>query len=212
MLGAGFRIALRDLEIRGAGNLLGAEQSGHIAAVGYDMYCRLLEHAVTELKDEPTVTSIDTTIDLGITGALPRGYIPTAARRMEAYRRYSQADSLDELSRVEHDLTTAYGSLPSAAVRLARLAELRVLATQNGIRLITRHESDIIFSAEQPQEIARRLSQARGTVRLVAGPDGKGPTKVYYRPPAAFAPFVVADLAGDRANVELAGSGFQKIG
>jgi transcription-repair coupling factor (superfamily II helicase) len=186
MLGAGFRIALRDLEIRGAGNLLGAEQSGHIAAVGYDMYCRLLEHAVAELKDEPTVTSVDTTIDLGITGGLPRGYIPSVARRMEAYRRFSQAGNLDDLARVEHDLTTAYGSLPSAAVTLARLAELRVLAMLNGIRTITRHERDIIFSAAQPVAIAERLSEAKGTVRVVESLDGKGPTQVYYRPPDAY--------------------------
>jgi len=186
MLGAGFRIALRDLEIRGAGNLLGPEQSGHIAAVGYDMYCRLLEHAVAELRNEPTVRSVDTTIDLGITGALPRGYIPSVARRMEAYRRFSQADSLDDLSRVEHDLTTAYGSMPSATVTLARLAELRVLATLNEIRTITRHERDIIFSAARPVEVAGRLSAAKGTVRVVESPEGKGPTQVYYRPPEAY--------------------------
>jgi len=186
MLGAGFRIALRDLEIRGAGNLLGPEQSGHIAAVGYDMYCRLLEHAVGELKNEPKLSSIDTIVDLGVTGALPRGYIPSTARRMEAYRRFSQADSLDEIDRVEHDLTTAYGSLPAAAVTLSRLAQLRIVATRNGIRSITRHEADIIVSADRPPVARDRLAEAKGTVRLVTGADGKGPTLVYYRPPATY--------------------------
>ena len=179
MLGAGFRIALRDLEIRGAGNLLGPEQSGHIAAVGYDMYCRLLEHSVAELKNEPKLGSIDTTVDLGVTGALPRGYIPSTARRMEAYRRFSRADSLDEIDRVEHDLTTAYGSLPAAAVTLSRLAQLRIVATHNGIRSITRHEGDIIISADRPTAARDRLVEAKGTVRLVTGADGKGPTLVY---------------------------------
>ena len=186
MLGAGFRIALRDLEIRGAGNLLGPEQSGHIASVGYDMYCRLLEHAVGELKNEPKLSSVDTTVDLGITGALPRGYIPSTARRMEAYRRFSRADSLEELARVEHDLTTAYGPLPDAAVTLARLAELRVLGALNGIRTITRHENDVILRADRPGEIHERLSAAKGTARLVEAPDGKGETLVYYRPPRAY--------------------------
>ena len=186
MLGAGFRIALRDLEIRGAGNLLGPEQSGHIAAVGYDMYCRLLEHAVGELKNEQKLSSVDTTVDLGITGALPRGYIPSTARRMEAYRRFSRADSLEELTRVEHDLTTAYGALPEAAVTLARIAELRVVAALNGIRTITRHENDIIVTAARPGEIHDRLLAAKGTARLVEPPDGKGETLVYYRPPATY--------------------------
>ncbi len=186
MLGAGFRIALRDLEIRGAGNLLGPEQSGHIAAVGYDMYCRLLEHAVAELKNEPKLGSVDMTVDLGITGALPRGYIPSTARRMEAYRRFSRADSLEELGRVEHDLTTAYGAFPAAAATLARVARLRVLAALNGIRAITRHENDIIVRAGRPGEIHDRLSEAKGTARLVEPPDGKGETLVYYRPPKGY--------------------------
>ena len=186
MLGAGFRIALRDLEIRGAGNLLGPEQSGHIAAVGYDMYCRLLEHSVAELKNEPKLSSIDTIVDLGITGGLPRGYIPSTARRMEAYRRFSQADSLEEIDRVEHDLTTAYGSLPAVAVTLLRLAQLRIVAAGNDIRSITRHEADIILIAARPAEIRDHLAEAKGTVRLVEEPDGKGPTLVYYRPPAGY--------------------------
>ncbi len=186
MLGAGFRIALRDLEIRGAGNLLGPEQSGHIAAVGYDMYCRLLEHAVAGLKNEEQLNSIDTTVDLGVTGGLPRGYIPSTARRMEAYRRFSQADSLEEIERVEHDLTTAYGTMPAAAVTMSRLAQLRIVATIHGIRSVTRHERDIILSADQPAAVRERLAEAKGTVRLVDGPDGKGPTLVYYRPPEPY--------------------------
>ena len=71
MLGAGFKIAMRDLEIRGAGNLLGAEQSGHIAVVGYEMYCQLLERAVGDLKNESRASSLDTTVDLAIAAALP---------------------------------------------------------------------------------------------------------------------------------------------
>ncbi len=186
MLGAGFRIALRDLEIRGAGNLLGPEQSGHIAAVGYDMYCRLLEHTVAELKNEPRLNSIDTIVDLGVTGGLPRGYIPSTARRMEAYRRFSQAESLDQIDRVEHDLTTAYGSLPAAAVTLSRLAQLRIVAARHGIRSITRHEGDIIVGADRPADARDRLVGAKGTLRLVKDLDGKGPTLVYYRPPVNY--------------------------
>ncbi|MHC4218263.1 MAG: transcription-repair coupling factor, partial [Planctomycetota bacterium] len=174
MLGAGFRIALRDLEIRGAGNLLGPQQSGHIAAVGYDMYCRLLEHAVAGLTEQVAETSIDTVVDIGITGALPRGYIPSTARRMEAYRRACAADSLDEIHQVEQDLISAYGAPPPSAVTLLRLAELRVLATMNGAPSVTRHEGDIIFAAEAPETLKSKLDPARGTVRIVGGPDRRG--------------------------------------
>ncbi|MHC4305945.1 MAG: helicase-related protein, partial [Planctomycetota bacterium] len=186
MLGAGFRIALRDLEIRGAGNLLGPQQSGHIAAVGYDMYCRLLEHAVADLTDETTETSIDTVVDIGIAGSLPRGYIPSTARRMEAYRRASGADSPEEVAAVEQDLTSAYGAPPPSAVTLLRLAELRVLATMHAARSVTRHEGDIIFAAEKPEALKSTLDGAQGTVRIVGGPDRKGLTQVYYRPPPAY--------------------------
>ncbi len=186
MLGAGFRIALRDLEIRGAGNLLGPEQSGHIAAVGYDMYCQLLEQAVGDLRSERRVVSIDTTIDLGVTGTLPRGFIPSTARRMEAYRRVSRANSLDELRQVERDLSSAYGDLPSSAVTLLGFAELRVLATVHGVRSITRHENDVILATARPRELAALFEGAKGTVRIVGEPDRRGLTQVYYRPPKAW--------------------------
>jgi transcription-repair coupling factor (superfamily II helicase) len=186
MLGAGFRIALRDLEIRGAGNLLGPQQSGHIAAVGYDMYCRLLEHAVADLTDVLRETSIDTVLDIGVTGALPRGYIPSTARRMEAYRRICGADSLTEVAEAEQDLTSAYGAPPPSAVTLLRLAELRVVATMHAVRSVTRHEGDIILAAERPDALRARLEPAQGTVRIVGKPDHKSLTQVYYRPPRSY--------------------------
>jgi transcription-repair coupling factor (superfamily II helicase) len=186
MLGAGFRIAIRDLEIRGAGNLLGPEQSGHIAAVGYGMYCRLLERAVGDLKNQPTVSSIDTTIDISIAGALPKGYIRSDARRMDAYRRISGADTLAEIHRVEGDLTSAYGELPRSGQTLVQLAELRILATMLGIRSITRHERDIIFSTDRTQELQRHLAGAQGSLRVVGRPDPSGRTQVYYRPPESY--------------------------
>ena len=112
MLGAGFKIAMRDLEIRGAGNLLGAEQSGHIASVGYEMYCQLLEQAVRQLRNEVTLSGTDTTVEIGVAGSIPPVYMPSDSRRMEAYRRISQADSLDVLEQTSADLTSAYGDPP----------------------------------------------------------------------------------------------------
>ncbi len=186
MLGAGFKIALRDLELRGAGNLLGAEQSGHIAAVGYEMYCQLLEHAVSDLKQEKIIKAVDTTLDLGVEGALPKGYIPSDSRRMDAYRRVSQARTTEELSEIEKNMISAYGSLPQAASMLMQLAEIRLNAHHIGIRNATRHEGDIIFKTSQPHTLEKHFAQAKGSLRLVGQPDRDGLSTVYYRPPPQY--------------------------
>src|SRR5258705_2340061 len=107
-LGAGFKIAMRDLEIRGAGNILGPEQSGHIAAVGYEMYCQLLDRSVKELRGEVAAAPSETAIELGITGLIPKAYIPSDLRRMEAYRRISTAATADEVHKVAAELDQAY--------------------------------------------------------------------------------------------------------
>jgi len=186
MLGAGFKIALRDLEIRGAGNLLGAEQSGHIAAVGYEMYCQLLEQAVAELKNEQKARAVDTAVDLGITGALPRGYIPSDVRRMDAYRRISRANDYASLDKIRHDLTSAYGELPQRTEAMFQLAEIRISATLLGLRSITRHENDIIFKTGRPGDLEAHMRGAKGSLRMVGDVDAAGLTTVYYRPPRQY--------------------------
>jgi len=186
MLGAGFKIAMRDLEIRGAGNILGPEQSGHIAAVGYDMYCSLMEAAVGELKNVKKLSPIDTSIDIGISGAILKGYIPSDQRRMEAYRRIGQADSLDALGRVAKDLAGAYGELPVSVQTLVELADLRLRATAIGVRSIVRKDPDIIFRTPRPRDLETAFSGVQGTVRVVGQPDDDGITEVFFRPPPAF--------------------------
>ena len=186
MLGAGFKIALRDLEIRGAGNLLGAEQSGHIAAVGYEMYCQLLENAVADLKNERPIMSIESTVDIGITGSIPKGYIPSDARRMDAYRRISRANDLQTLKQIENDLVSAYGELPRTASVHIQLAEIQISAALLGIQSITRHEDDIIFRTKHPADLERHMKGAKGTLRIVGQPDGAGLAEVYYRPPKTY--------------------------
>lgn len=167
MLGAGFKIAMRDLEIRGAGNLLGAEQSGHIAAVGYDMYCRLLEQAVKELRSEPTRDPGEVTVELGITGALPKTYIASDTRRMDAYRRVARARTIEELSRIEADLRDAYGEPPGVAKRLIELAQVRIGAFEHGALSVSLVEKDIVFRTPDPDPIVRAMQGAKGTVRVV---------------------------------------------
>jgi len=203
MLGAGFKIAMRDLEIRGAGNLLGAEQSGHIAAVGYEMYCRLLDESVRDLKHErPPATASQTSIDIGIVGTIPRPYIPSDQRRMEAYRRIATAASAQDLAKVGTDLHEAYGEAPKPVQRLLELAELRVAAAGVGVRTISIRGQDVLLRTEQAEATAQRLRggpdvggapvrrppQAAATVRVLPPPTGEKLHEVYYRPlPAAMA-------------------------
>ncbi|MFO0874782.1 MAG: transcription-repair coupling factor [Phycisphaerales bacterium] len=191
MLGAGFRIAMRDLEIRGAGNLLGAEQSGHIAAVGYEMYCQLLEEAVGELKRQPLRTHSETQIDIGVRGAIPRGHVPSDQRRMEAYRRAAEASTREAIARIERDLASAYGDIPRSARALLELAELRVMAAELGIKSIARVDSDIVFRTTRPADLEARMKNAQGTLRVVgvgggAAGSNAGLAEVYFRPPKAF--------------------------
>jgi len=186
MLGAGFRIALRDLEIRGAGNLLGAEQSGHIAAVGYEMYCQLLEAEVRELKHEKKVDVADCVIDIGIGGGLPKAYIPADARRMDAYRRINQADDYDALDRMRRDLESAYGALPKRGEILFFLAEIRISAALLGIKTVTRHDDDIIFRTPRPKDLEEQMRGAKGTLRIVDPSDPAPIKEAYFRPPPAY--------------------------
>lgn len=168
MLGAGFKIAMRDLEIRGAGNLLGAEQSGHIAAVGYEMFCRLLDRAVQELKlgkaEEPTSA---TSMELGISGMIPRAYIPSDVRRLEAYRRIAVAPTLEALAGVESDLRDAYGEPPALALRLLELAQVRIGAAGLGVRTVTRRGQDVVFLTSNPAPVADALRKGPGQVRVI---------------------------------------------
>ncbi|HLO40347.1 MAG TPA: transcription-repair coupling factor [Phycisphaerales bacterium] len=186
MLGAGFKIAMRDLEIRGAGNILGAEQSGHIAAVGYEMYCRLLETAVHDLKNDkrPDPPSA-VTVEIGVAGVIPKPYIPSDLRRLEAYRRAATAATIDELAKVRVDLTEAYGEPPTPVNRMLELAELRVLAAGLGCRSVMLKEKDVIFRTTQPKELESRLTIARESAELAQRaaeePPRKPARKVFVR-------------------------------
>ncbi|MFK7962158.1 MAG: transcription-repair coupling factor [Phycisphaerales bacterium] len=185
MLGSGFRIALKDLELRGAGNLLGNEQSGHIAAVGYEMYCQLLDQAVQEMRGERRPQGLDTTLEMGVNGSIPRGWIPAEARRLDAYRRVSRAATIEELGAVEEALRSAYGDLPKRTRVLFELAELRIHAAGLGIRSIKRQPPDVIFRTARPKDLESGLERAKGSKRLIGSPEN-GLATLYYRPPETY--------------------------
>ena len=125
-LGSGFKIAMRDLEIRGAGNLLGAEQSGHIAAVGFDLYVEMVTEAVGELTGEAREVPAEVQIDLPITAHLPRDYIARDDVRMEAYRRLAAVTTIDDVDDVRAEWDDRYGPPPPPAEALLDVARLRV--------------------------------------------------------------------------------------
>ncbi|MEX2457496.1 MAG: TRCF domain-containing protein, partial [Actinomycetota bacterium] len=132
-LGSGFRIALRDLEIRGAGNLLGAEQHGHIAAVGFDTYVRLLQESVAELQGEPLPEMREIRVDLPVKAFLPVDYVGSEPLRLDLYRRISGARGQDELDEVRAEIDDRFGALPEEVESLLEVVGLRLTAERLGI-------------------------------------------------------------------------------
>jgi transcription-repair coupling factor (superfamily II helicase) len=169
-LGAGFRIALRDLEIRGAGNILGPEQSGHINTVGYEMYCRLLSEAVKRLKNEPVEKLPRAVLDLGFSVYIPKSYIPADRQRMDVYRRIAVAKNDQDLKRLAEELADLFGPVPDEVQVLLDMTELKVLASKWQIKSIIVSEPDLIFTLEADTVTQHLFEGAPGIVRI---PDPK---------------------------------------
>jgi transcription-repair coupling factor (superfamily II helicase) len=132
-LGSGFRIALRDLEIRGAGNLLGAEQSGHIAAVGFDAYARILQETVRELQGTPVAEEKELRIDLPVKAFVPPGWVAQESLRLDLYRRISLAGDHRVLGEVRDETIDRYGALPVQVETLFAIGSLRITARRLGV-------------------------------------------------------------------------------
>jgi transcription-repair coupling factor (superfamily II helicase) len=137
-LGAGFKIAALDLELRGAGNLLGGEQHGHIAAVGFDMYLRLLEETVQELKGEERPVEVHSALNLGLDIRIPPDYIADEHQRLRAYKRIADARDAEQAETVRAELADRYGPAPEAVQTLVRFALLKTEAQRLGVETIDR--------------------------------------------------------------------------
>jgi transcription-repair coupling factor (superfamily II helicase) len=133
-LGAGFQIAMSDLKIRGGGSILGAAQSGHIAAVGYDMFLQLMETAVCELRGESVVEALEPEINVSLSAFLPEGYIPDIDQRMSAYRRLAKMSELEEIADFKSEMLDRFGPLPEEAGNMLLKVMLRVLSIRAGVR------------------------------------------------------------------------------
>ena len=135
-LGSGYRIAMRDLQLRGAGNLLSGVQSGHVAAVGYDLYCELVSEAVASLNGETPAQPAEMVIDLPLAAHLPDGYVADATGRLEAYRRLGAVTELVEVADIEAEWIDRYGPVPDAAQTLLHIALLRTECHRLGMRTV----------------------------------------------------------------------------
>jgi transcription-repair coupling factor (superfamily II helicase) len=136
-LGSGFKIAMRDLEIRGAGNLLGASQSGHIAAVGYDLYVQMVSEAVAELKGETPREPAEIKLDIPVDANLPKDYVSREDLRLEAYRRLATVSTPEEVEDIRTEWVDRYGPVPPSAEALLGVGRLRAEAVRTGVREIT---------------------------------------------------------------------------
>jgi transcription-repair coupling factor (superfamily II helicase) len=163
-LGAGMAVAMKDLEIRGAGNLLGGEQSGHIASVGFDLYVRLVGEAVADFKGQQTEEVTEVKVELPVTASLPHDYVPSERLRLAAYRRIASAVDNAAIVEVREELMDRYGPLPEPAETLLEVAKFRVLARQFGVREVAAAGKQIRFA---PLEL--RESQTLRLQRLYKG-------------------------------------------
>ena len=142
-LGSGFRIALRDLEIRGAGNVLGAEQSGHIAAVGFDAYARILQESMAEMRGEDLPQEKELRIDVPVKAFIPPGWVAQESLRLELYRRISLAADHAALEQIRGETVDRYGGLPEPVETLFAVASLRVTARALGVEEIATFREQI---------------------------------------------------------------------
>ncbi len=194
-LGAGFKIALRDLEIRGAGNILGTQQSGHIAAVGYEMYCQLLGNAVRQIKQQPVRVPLEITVDLPWRAYLPRDYVTGQRQRIEVYRRLARIRREERLEDFRQELRDRFGSIPEPAEWLLRVAELRVLASRWQVTTVHLEKpaegavgpTDVVIGYRSRRRIDRLAARSGGRLRVVDGasayfrltPDESEPDALY---------------------------------
>ena len=167
-LGAGYQIALRDLEIRGIGNLLGAEQSGQISAIGFDLYTKLLSEAVRKLKEsenngkpvEPAPPEFSTVrVDIGIDARIPDSYIEDLGQRLEIYQRLARMQSSQEINDIDEEIRDRFGPMPTHVKLLMKSTHIRILAEAAGIELISAKKSRSTMTLKQPTGGARELLQ-----------------------------------------------------
>jgi transcription-repair coupling factor (superfamily II helicase) len=166
-LGAGFKLAALDLELRGAGNMLGGEQSGHIEAIGFELYTQMLERAVREMKGEAAPEEAETQLNLGLNIRIPADYIPEENQRLQMYKRVARVETESQLGDVTAEMTDRYGPPPPAVRNLFEYATLKLLCMKVGVNAIERKRDVVTLKFLQtaqvdPEQLARFVSTQRG--------------------------------------------------
>ena len=166
-LGAGFKIAALDLELRGAGNMLGGEQSGHIEAIGFELYTQMLERAVREMKGEAGPDEAETQLNLGLNIRIPAEYVPEENQRLQMYKRVARVETESQLTDVAAELQDRYGPPPPAVRNLLDYASLKLLCMKIGVNAIERKRDFVTLKFRQdatvdPEHLARFVSAQRG--------------------------------------------------
>jgi transcription-repair coupling factor (superfamily II helicase) len=167
-LGAGFKIAALDLELRGAGNMLGGEQSGHIEAIGFELYTQMLERAVREMKGEAAPDEAETQLNLGLNIRIPADYVPEENQRLQMYKRVARVETESQLTDVSAEMQDRYGPPPAAVRNLLDYASLKLLCMKIGVNAIERKREFVTLKFQQnaavdPELLARFVSAQRGT-------------------------------------------------
>jgi transcription-repair coupling factor (superfamily II helicase) len=175
-LGSGFKLALQDLEIRGSGNLLGPSQSGHIAAVGFELYTQMMERAVRELKGEEVVEEITPEIHFHLPAFIPEFYVEDPAERLSLYRRLSLCRSDEEVGTIWEELADRFGRVPEEVGHLLEVIKVKILLTKLSIRKFEETPSQIVLTFDEttrvsPQKVITLVHQGEGRYRLT--PDSK---------------------------------------
>ena len=164
-LGAGFQIAMSDLKIRGGGTILGASQSGHIASVGYDMFLKLMEESVAEIKGEPVVSDLDPEINIAVSAFVPESYISDIDQRLSTYRRLARMTDLKEISDFKAELIDRFGPLPTEGANLLLKIMLKVMAKKAGIKRMDLNGRELLLHISDIHQ-----SNPYGIVDMVASP------------------------------------------
>jgi transcription-repair coupling factor (superfamily II helicase) len=153
-LGAGFRLAALDLELRGAGNILGGQQSGHLDALGFDLYTKMLERTIAELRGDEIADETSVSINLGIDVSIPKDYIAEAGQRLRTYKRISSAEREDELMRIHAEIEDRYGRIPPSVENLFEYGRLRKLADEMNIVSVDRTRDGVAVKLSENAKVA----------------------------------------------------------
>ncbi len=173
-LGSGVRIAMRDLEIRGAGNVLGAEQSGHMEAVGYELYCKMLNEAVRLLKGEPVTEQFETSVEIDMDAYIPLSYIRNEAQKLDVYKRISHIETKEEFEDMQDELVDRFGDMPGPVENLLWAALLKAMGHDAGILEVRANRAEVRLTMNpkapiETERIPELIRQYQGTLRLVTG-------------------------------------------